>query len=90
MASGRPVLAAVDPGSDAWNLIQEAEAGLCVEPENPTELRDAIAKLYHDPTLRQQFGENGRAFVEQHYTRAVAGEKYHQLLNSLIQVKAQE
>jgi colanic acid biosynthesis glycosyl transferase WcaI len=83
MASGRPVLAAVDPGSDAWNLIQEAEAGLCVEPENPAALREAITRLYQDADLRLQFGHNGREFVEQHYTRAVAGKKYHKLLNRL-------
>ena len=47
-------------------------------------MTDAINKLYKDPALRQHLGNNGRKFVEHFYTRAVAGEKYHQLLNALI------
>jgi len=49
MASGRPVVAAVDPGSDAWNLVEQAQCGLCIEPENPHALAEAIRTLYADP-----------------------------------------
>jgi len=45
LASGRPVLVSVDEGSETWNLIEKAEAGLCVPPENPVELANAILAL---------------------------------------------
>jgi colanic acid biosynthesis glycosyl transferase WcaI len=87
MASGRPVLAAVDPGSDVWNLIHEAQAGICVEPEDTTALKNAIIRLLNNPNLCHQFGRNGRSYTEKHYTRQVAGEKYYQLLNTLVRNK---
>lgn len=84
MASGRPILAAVDPGSDAWNLVQQAQCGLCVEPENPQALAKAIRDLYADPTLRERLGRNGRDHVVQHYTRQAVAKQYHELLTSIV------
>jgi colanic acid biosynthesis glycosyl transferase WcaI len=44
-ASGRPVIASVDEGSETWNLVKRADAGLCVPPESPSELVKAILTL---------------------------------------------
>jgi len=84
MASARPVVAAVDPGSDTWNLVEQAQCGLCVEPENPHALADAILALYADPSLREHLGRNGRQHVVQHYTRQVVAQQYHELLTGLV------
>jgi colanic acid biosynthesis glycosyl transferase WcaI len=84
MASGRPILAAVDPGSDAWNLVQQAQCGLSVEPENSQSLAEAIRVLYADPVLRQRLGRNGREHVVRHYTRQAVGRQYHRLLTSIV------
>lgn len=84
MASGRPVVAAVDPGSDAWELVEQAQCGLCIEPENPHALAEAIRALHADPALRQRLGRNGREHVVQHYTRQAVARQYHELLTSLV------
>jgi colanic acid biosynthesis glycosyl transferase WcaI len=84
MASGRPILAAVDPGSDAWNLVEQAQCGLCVEPENPQTLAEAIRALYADPALRERLGRNGRKHVVQYYTRQAVAKQYHELLTSIV------
>ena len=84
MASARPVVAAVDPGSDAWNLVEQAQCGLCVEPESPHALAEAIRALYADPALRERLGRNGREHVVQHYTRQAVARRYHELLTSLV------
>lgn len=84
MASARPVIAAVDPGSDAWNLVEEGECGLCVEPENPQALAEGIQILNNNPALRERLGRNGREHVVQHYTRQAVGGQYHRLLTSLL------
>lgn len=83
LASGRPVIAAVDQGSDTWNLIHQANCGLCVEPENPQALADAILQLYRDEDYRAELGANGRTYVVQHHSRMAAARAFHQLLCSI-------
>ena len=34
-------------------------------------MADAVKKLYRDPELRKQLGDDGRAAVEKHYSRRV-------------------
>jgi glycosyltransferase involved in cell wall biosynthesis len=48
MGGARPVIAAVDSGTDTWDLIRRAECGLLVEPDNPRALAAAILDLYRD------------------------------------------
>lgn len=84
MASGRPVVAAVDLGSDIWKLIDKAQCGISVPPENSQMIYDAVLKLYTDPVIRSKFGENGRRYVTSHFTRDIIGEQYHQLVMSII------
>lgn len=83
MASARPMIAAVDPNSDIWDLIKQANCGLCVEPEQPQNLAEAIRALHADAALRGRMGNNGRKHVVQHYTREVVARQYHELLTSL-------
>lgn len=80
MASGRPVLVSADPDSDVWRLILDAECGVCVEPENPGALSDAILTLYRDATLRQTLGERGRSLAERDYSKPAVVAQYDELL----------
>jgi colanic acid biosynthesis glycosyl transferase WcaI len=68
LASGRPVVASIDEGSETWNLIKRAEAGLCVPPENPSALVEAILILQKDRELREQMGRNGRNWAVKHHS----------------------
>lgn len=83
MASGRPIVAAVDRGSDAWNLVNEARCGLSVEPERPADLAAAIRQLYDNSALRHQMGQSGREFVVKRFTPRAVAAQYEDLLNSL-------
>jgi colanic acid biosynthesis glycosyl transferase WcaI len=83
MASARPILAAVDPGSDVWNLVEQASCGLCVEPENPPALAEAVLTLYEDTALRKTLARNGRKYVVRYHNRQVVAGEYHELLGSL-------
>ncbi len=67
MACGRPVVLAVE--GEAREVLQEAEAGLAVPPEDAPALVAALKQLRADPALCRRLGENGRAFVEAHYSR---------------------
>src|SRR5439155_14724334 len=45
MASGKPVIAAVNENSEAGRMIREAQCGLVVAPEQPRALADAMHEL---------------------------------------------
>lgn len=63
MASGKPVL--YSGAGEATRLIQEAQAGLTVPPEDSAMLADAALQLLRDPELAATLGRNGRTYVEQ-------------------------
>ena len=86
-SSGRPVLASVDEGSETWNLVKRADAGLCVPPENPSELAKAILSLKQDRNLRERLGHNGRIWAEQNHSTQSAVEQFEKLLLEAVSSK---
>lgn len=83
MASARPVIATVDPGSDIAAMIERARCGLCVEPEDAQVLAEAILTLHADSTLRERLGHSGREYVVANHSRRVVAHQYVELLSSL-------
>ena len=84
MASGRPIIASVDEGSDTWKVIQRAGCGLCLEPDNPRALARTILELRRDQGLRARLGALGRAYVVQHHSKQAAAQEFRNLLRSLV------
>ncbi len=80
LASGRPILASVDEGSDTWNLVKRSQAGVCVPPEDPGAMARAIVDLKNDARLRKDFGKKGRDYALQYHSPQAAAEKFEQLL----------
>jgi colanic acid biosynthesis glycosyl transferase WcaI len=80
MASGRPIIASLDENSETWRLINRAGAGLCVPPENPSALAKAILSLKQDQHMCEEFGRNGRLFVEKNNSPQSAAEAFEKLL----------
>lgn len=89
MASGRPVLASVDEGSETWNLVKRAEAGLCVPPEDPQKLVEAILTLKQDQDLRERLGRNGRCWTERYHSPQSAAVQFEKLLSMAMTVEKQ-
>jgi len=83
LASGRPVVAAVDPGSDTWRLVESANCGSCVNPEDPEALAAAILGMYRDETRRLEAGANGRNYAVTHHSRTAAARKFHEAILAL-------
>lgn len=63
----KPVLMAIDGVSR--DLVEQAEAGIFAEPENPADLADRIEIYMKDRVLLARHGENGYRFVHQHFDR---------------------
>ena len=48
-------------------VVLDQKTGYIVEPRNPMQAANAIAKLVENEVLRQQMGENARKFVQENY-----------------------
>ncbi len=82
MGTGSPIICSVE--GEAAALIQRAEAGLCIEPENAAALITAIRRLRADASLRAQLGAAGQRFVKVHFLRSVLAEKYAAALRTAL------
>lgn len=87
MASTRPVLAAVPENSEIAGLVQEADCGVWVPPEDPKSLAQAIKTLSQQPELLERLGTNGRNYVVSHFDRRSLISRYHQLLHQVANKK---
>lgn len=80
MASGRPLVISLDEGSETWKVVERAQAGLCVPPENPSELAKAILSLEQDRKMAESLGRNGRLWAEENHSSHSAAAKFEDLL----------
>jgi colanic acid biosynthesis glycosyl transferase WcaI len=64
LASGKPLIF-VGKGEGA-HLLQQANAGIVVPPEDPGALANAVIRLVEDKDLSRELGRNGRRFAEKH------------------------
>lgn len=80
LASGRPVIAGVDAGSDTDLMVRQADCGAIVPPEDPRALADAIRRLHADRALCRAQGARGRAHVVKHHSQAATVDRYEALL----------
>ncbi len=85
MASGRPMIASVDRGSDTWQLVEEGRVGINAEVEDPQSLAESITQLFRDERLRTKMGENSREHILECYSKEVIGREYHQFLRDLME-----
>jgi len=84
MASGRPIIAAVHPKSEAGRKITMADCGLVIPPEQPIALADAIRRIRTDPALAARYGRNARKYLEENFDREKILKKYMASLESSI------
>ena len=82
MSCARPVILGVD--GHARSVMERANAGIFVAPEDSAELADAILRLAADPALRESIGRNGRQYVLQHFSRQQTAEVYLDVLQDLL------
>jgi len=70
----RPIICGV--AGYAAELVKKAGGGICIEPENPGELVDAIDFLAGHPDKGKKMGESGYKFITEHYDRDILAENY--------------
>lgn len=78
MAMERPIILGVE--GESREIIEEGACGICIEPENPQALADAVMTLCENRELAESLGKNGKAFVANEYDREKLAKTYLQLL----------
>lgn len=81
MSCKRPILLAIDGA--ARRLIEDAHAGLYVEPENPDALAQAVLNMKADPAALKRMGESGYRHVCEHFSRQRLAEQYLAVLEAV-------
>ena len=78
LASEKPIIMSVKTSN---NIVQEAEAGINVEPGNAEALAKGIVKIQEmSPEGRKKLGANGRAYVEKYHSSKILAEKLEKIL----------
>ena len=67
MSCAKPILGAV--AGEAARLVRSANAGVCVGPENPQGMCNAIISLIADPAECVEMGRRGRQFIQLNFCR---------------------
>jgi len=78
MASGKPII--LSTSIEAGDLIEKADAGILVEPENPQSLANAIIKLYYERDTAIGMGLKGQKYIIENYSHAKLADKLEQEL----------
>jgi len=81
MACERPSIVAVD--GQARHIVEQAGAGVFIEPENSEALVQAILDLAQDPERRRQMGICGRQYIINNFSRRKTAEQYITVLVAL-------
>jgi colanic acid biosynthesis glycosyl transferase WcaI len=83
MACACPVILGVD--GQARQIVDQANAGIVIEPENSEALVHAINQLAENLQLGTALGQKGREYILQNFSRRSTAEKYIDVLARLLE-----
>jgi colanic acid biosynthesis glycosyl transferase WcaI len=63
LASGRPIVASIEPSSPAGVLLRASGGALVVRPDDPGALAQAMRRVHESPELRAELGAHGRDYA---------------------------
>ena len=81
MAAGKAVLLVID--GVIRELVEQAGAGIFVEPGNPQALASAVRQLMKNPADAEKMGRAGRLYIENKFSRTQIASQFNLLLESL-------
>ncbi len=85
LAAGRPVLAAIDQGTEVPRILADSGGGVCVPPDDLAAFTDALRSLAGDPAGRDRMAVAGRRWVERAASPAAVARAYADLIVELNQ-----
>lgn len=85
MSCKRPILMAIDGVSK--ELVEDAEAGMFVEPENPEDFARKTRMYLNNPEQVILQGENGYKFAKVNFDRIILAKKYIDSIRILMNIR---
>ncbi|MCF0061991.1 glycosyltransferase family 4 protein [Dyadobacter chenwenxiniae] len=82
-ACRKPVLLAIDGVSR--ELVEAADAGMFVEPENPKDFAEKILIYLKNPARALRHGSNGHAYAREHFDREFLAREYLKNIQKLLE-----
>lgn len=81
MACGRPIILGVE--GQAQEILEEARAGICIEPENASALLEAAQRICADEQFAARCGRNGQQYIRSRFSREITAERYETVLSAI-------
>ncbi len=88
MAAGKPVLLMID--GVIREVVEEADAGIFIEPGDAKGLAVAVQELEADPALGDRLGGAGRRCVEERFDRAYLAGEMERVMMTLVESESVE
>ena len=83
LAAGRPIVAAIDPGTVVPKILDESGAGIAVPPDDAEQFVAAVDEITGDLERARRMGEQGRAWVVRAASPAAVAASYESLVSEL-------
>lgn len=87
-AMAKPIILGVE--GHAAGLVRRAGCGICIEPENETELVAALERMADDPALAAALGQAGRDYFVRRFDRAALAADYLEVIRRVREESAAE
>lgn len=84
LAAGRPVVAAIDPGTEVPRMLEASGAGVAVPPDDPDAFVTALRSMVADPVQAAAMGARGRQWVESAASPRAVALAYESLFRELL------
>ena len=81
MGMATPIVLGVD--GEAREIVEAAGGGIFIEPENATQLADAVRRLADDPELGAKMGDRAHDYVKTYFDRRVLAHRYLDVLKGV-------
>jgi colanic acid biosynthesis glycosyl transferase WcaI len=80
LAAARPVVAAIDPGTEVTRILDESGAGISVVPDDKDVFTTALQNMVANIEEAREQGRKGRQWVETHVSPAAVAHSYLALI----------
>jgi len=80
LAAARPVVAAIDPGTEVTRILEHSGAGVSVAPDDEEVFTAALQHMVANIDEAREQGRKGRQWVETHVSPAVVAQSYLSLI----------
>ena len=84
MAAGRPVIVSSEANSELAWVVEHAECGWAVPPDDPDALASAIKNAYQRRSELQNMGLLGREYVIAHHSPQAVAQQYDRLIQTIV------